>query len=100
MYSYVDDLCLAGDASAVASALNTLKDRCADIGLVLSTGLVGDQGQVISKVNCDLFLTGGACCTVDVSVCQSDFKVVRGGNFEPLGGPVGSPGFCNQHTHS
>ena len=99
VYSYLDDLCLAGDASAVAAALNTLKGRCADMGLTLSTGLVDDDGQVISKDTCELILTGGVASTVDVSHFPDDFKVVRDGNFELLGGPVGSRDFCNQHTH-
>ena len=100
VYSYLDDLCLAGDALAVVSALNTLKARCADVGLTLSTGLMDEAGNVISKDKCELILTGGAASAVDVTHFPSDFKVVRDGNFELLGGPVGSPEFCNAHTQA
>ena len=30
----------------------------------------------------------------------SDFKIVRGKNFELLGGPVGDAAFCDQHTQA
>jgi hypothetical protein len=97
-YSYLDDLCLAGDATAVLAALSTLKERCASIGLQLSTGLVNEAGDVLSKDKCELILAGGAASTVDVAAFPADFKVVRDGNFELLGGPIGSSAFCNQHT--
>ena len=100
VYSYLDDLCLAGEALAVVSSLNTLKARCADVGLTLSTGLTDEAGNVISKDKCELILTGGAASAVDVTHFPSDFKVVRDGNFELLGGPVGSPEFCNAHTQA
>ena len=98
LFSYLDDLCLAGDASEVAAALGTLKSRCSDIGLTLSTGIVSETGEVLSKDKCELILAGRAASTVDVSALPSDFKVVRDGNFELLGGPVGTPHHCNQHT--
>ena len=75
-----------------------LQARCSDVGLQLSTGLVDAQGKVISKDKCELVLTAGADSTVNAAEFPSDFKVVRDGNFELLGGPVGSPEFCNQHT--
>ena len=98
VYSYLDDLCLAGDAGAVLSALQTLQSRCAAVGLTLSTGLVTDTGEALSKDKCELILTAGAASTVDVPPFPSDFKVTRDGDFELLGGPVGSREFCNQHT--
>jgi len=100
VFSYLDDLCLAGDANAVASALNTLKARCADLGLKLSTGMVNEAGETLSQDKCELILAGGAASTVDVGLFPDDFKVFRDGNFELLGGPIGSPSFCNQHTQS
>jgi len=98
VFSYLDDLCLAGSSSVVASALNTLKTRCADIGLVLSTGLTDETGRLISKDKCELILTGGAASSVAVGLFPTDFKVVRDGNFELLGGPIGDATFCNSHT--
>ena len=47
-----------------------------------------------------LILTAGAASTVDVGRFPPDFKVIRDGNFELLGGPVGSPQYCNQHTQA
>jgi len=100
VFSYLDDLCLAGEAAAVKSALDVLRARCATIGLQLSTGLVNERGEVISKDKCEVVLVGGASSSVDVGQFPPDFKVVRDGNFELLGGPIGEPEFCNQHTHA
>lgn len=94
VFSYLDDLCLAGDADAVASAVTLLKERCSTVGLQLSTGLAN------SKDKCEVIPTGGANSTVDVRKFPSDFKVIRDANFELLGGPIGSPEFCNKHTES
>ena len=94
VYSYLDDLCLAGDAATVAEAVRTLRTRCTDIGLQLSTGLANSQDK------CEVILAAGSASTVDVSLFPPDFKVVRDGNFELLGGPIGSPAFCNQHTQA
>ena len=93
-FAYLDDLCLAGEAPAVVTALNTLKARCASFGLRLSTGLAD------SRDKCELVLTGGPASSVDVSAFLADFKVVRDGNFDLLGGPIGSPEYCNSHTQS
>ena len=98
VFSYLDDLCLAGDGLAVSNAVDTLKTRCNDIGLKLSTGLTDEAGKVLSKDKCELILTSCASSTVDVTRLPSDFKIVRDGNFELLGGPVGSPQFCEQHA--
>jgi len=94
VYSYLDDLCLAGDAHAVATAIATLKQRCSDIGLRLSTGTPADKGK------CETVLVGQAASTVDVRLFPQDFNIVRDGNFELLGGPIGSAEFCNRHTQS
>jgi hypothetical protein len=92
VYSYLDDLCLAGEASAVSNAVERLRRRCNDVGLQLSTGAAH------FKDKCELILVAGAASTVDVAAFPSDFKVVRDGNFELLGAPIGSPEFCNKHT--
>ena len=98
VFSYLDDLCIAGDAVAVGAAVRTLKARCADIGLVLSTGLYDATGKCLSKDKCEVILTGGAASVVDVSSCPDDFNIIRDGNFELLGGPVGIPEVCDAHT--
>jgi len=67
------------------------RSRCADIGLTLSTGIVNEAGETVSKDKCELILTGGAASTVDVATFPADFKIARDGNFELLGGPVGTP---------
>ena len=100
VYSYLDDLCLAGDGVAVATAVDTLKARCSDIGLKLSTGLTDEAGNLVSQDKCEVILTSGAASTVDVSRFPPDFKVVRDGNFELLGGPVGTPQFCEQQMQA
>jgi len=92
VYSYLDDLCLAGEAAAVSAAIDQLRLRCSEIGLQLSTGAAH------FKDKCELVLAAGAASSVDVSAFPADFKVIRDGNFELLGAPVGSPEFCNAHT--
>jgi len=94
VYSYLDDLCLAGDAQAVATAITTLTQRCSDIGLRLSTGTPEDKGK------CETVLVGQAASTVDVRLFPQDFNIVRDGNFNLLGGPIGTADFCNRHTQS
>ena len=84
VFSYLDDLCLAGDALCVGRALNTLMARCADIGLKLSTGIVSETGEVLSKDKCEFVLAGGAASTVDAGAFPDDFRVVRDGNLELL----------------
>ena len=61
VYSYLDDLCLAGEASAVAAAVNTLQARCATMGLQLSTGAAHFQDK------CEVILAGGQASTVDTA---------------------------------
>lgn len=90
--------CLVGESSGVATALDRLKIRCADIGLKLSTGIADGDGRVLSKDTWELILTSGEASSVDAPAFPSDFKVVRDGSFELLRGPVGTPQFCNQHT--
>jgi len=94
VYSYLDDLCLAGDAQAVATAIATLTQRCGDIGLRLSTGTPEDKGKR------ETALVGQAASTVDVRLLPHDSNIVRDGNFELLGGPIGTAEFCNQHSQS
>ncbi len=58
-----------------------------------------DWGAVKQR-QCELILTAGVGSAVDVGCFPSDFKVIRDGNFELLGGPVGTPQSCNQHTQA
>ena len=51
-----------------------------------------------SRDKCELILVGGSASTVNPAPFPQDFKVIRDGNFELLGGPVGSSSYCNQHT--
>ena len=98
VFSYLDDLCLAGDAQAVKDALVTLQAHCSAAGLTLSTGLLNQDGQVLSQDKCELILCAGAGSNVDATAFPSDFRVVRDENFELLGGPIGNTAFCTQHT--
>ena len=47
-----------------------------------------------------MILVGGPNSLVDSGLFPADFKIIRDGNFELLGGPIGSPEFCNQHTQA
>ena len=92
--STIDDLCLVGNSADVLAALSLLRSRCSEVGLRLSTGTAEDKGT------CELILAACGESTLDVSKFPPDFKVVRDGDFELLGGPIGSPAFCNQHTQA
>ena len=85
VFSYLDDCCLAGDYRAVAQALQHLKDACAAIGLKLNTD------------KCELIPMAGAQAHI-IQHFPSDMILRADGNFELLGGPIGSADFSNQHT--
>ena len=51
VFSYLDDLCLAGEAQAVKDALVTLQARCATAGFSLSTGPTNEDGNVSARTN-------------------------------------------------
>eukprot|EP00973_Karenia_brevis_P032028 4419868-Karenia_brevis.AAC.1 len=86
VYSYLDDCCLAGEASAVATALSHLKQAANGIGLVLNTD------------KCELIPVAGGSSTVSRSLFPPDMIIREDGNFELLGGPIGSTSYCNDHT--
>lgn len=86
VFSYLDDCCLAGEQTAVAAALSTLKTRSEDIGLILNTD------------KCELIPTAGTSSTVDRRLFPADMMYKSDANFELLGGPVGCADFCNEHT--
>ena len=77
VFSYLDDLCLAGSSHAVADAVDTLRTRAAEVGLELSTGVFQEDGTPLYKDKCELILAAGVSSTVDVSLFPDDFKVVR-----------------------
>ena len=77
-FSDLDDVCLAGDASAVATAFATLKTSCEQIGLKLNTD------------KCELIPCAGLHSTVSRNLFPQDMICRDDGNFELLGGPIGS----------
>ena len=86
VFSYLDDTCLAGDQRAVATAFADLKAASASIGLELN------------MAKCELIPAAGLHSNVDMSLFPSDVAFKPEGEFELLGGPIGSPEFCNDHT--
>ena len=84
-----------GQGPCSKNALCTLKERCSNIGLRLSTG----SADGMDKGKCSvILLAGGAASNVDIGLFPSDFKVIRDGDSELLRGPIGSPDFCNSHN--
>ena len=86
VFSYLDDLCLAGEQSAVSAALAHLYAAAPELKLKLN------------DAKCEVIPAAGPHNTVDRSLFPSNFAFQRDGNFELLGAPVGAPGFCNAHT--
>ena len=86
VFSYLDDTCLEGDQRAVATAFADLKAASASIGLELN----------MSK--CELIPAAGLHSNIDRSLFPSDVTFNPKGEFELLGGPIGSQDFCNDHT--
>ena len=89
VFSYLDDLCLAGPSQQVAAAVAELQVACARVGLKFSTG---------ANCKCQVIPTAASRSTVDVSAFPGDFKVIRDGNFDLLGMPIGSKEHCEAHT--
>ena len=69
--------------------METLKARCSDIGLKLSTGLTDEAGNLLSQDKCELILTSGAASTVDVTVTVEQVGVAP--FYYPLGIMVRCP---------
>ena len=86
VFSYLDDCCLAGSAHAVATAAAELRAECARIGLELNGS------------KCEVIPTAGLHSNVDRTLFPSDFAFNPTGDFELLGGPIGTQEYCNQHT--
>ena len=92
---YLDDGIICGDVHAVAEALRLVQAECGRLGLSLK----------LSK--CELILASGATSVdlgqlfprdVLVDPVTGRDRVVRDGNFEFLGAPIGSDTFCAKVT--
>ena len=88
VFSYLDDCCLAGHYQAVADALVELKTECSKIGLEFSPD------------KCELIPTAGlnSTVTLDAFPANQPLKVISNQGFKLLGGPIGTPAFCEAHT--
>ena len=85
-FSYLDDLVLAGEQQAVAGAFHIFKGAASQIGLEFNTS------------KCEVIPPAGQNSTLDHSLFPRDISFRDDGNFELLGGPIGSEDFCNNHT--
>ena len=86
IYAFLDDLILAGNQQAVAEAFHYLKGAALDIGLEFNTS------------KCEVIPTAGRQASLNKNFFPEDVIYKEDGNFELLGGPIGSKDFCNQHT--
>ena len=85
-YSYLDDLILAGEQHAVAETFICVKNRASSIGLDFN----------FSK--CEIIPAAGLHSSLNKDLFPEDVVYMPEGNFELLGGPIGSDAFCNSHT--
>ena len=85
-FSYLDDLILAGDQQEVAGAFHSFKNAASQIGLQFNTS------------KCEVIPAAGSNSTINRSLFPSEIKFRDNGDFELLGGPIGSEEFCNTHT--
>ena len=86
VFSYLDDLCLAGDFRTVSFALARLTAAARQLGLELSPD------------KCEVIPAAGRLSNAQVSAFPPETKWLGDKNFELLGGPVGDDSFCNEHT--
>ena len=86
VFSYLDDLCLAGNQKEVSEAFSALRIAARQIGLEFN----------ITK--CEVIPVASANASIDRSLFPPDVTFRDDGNFELLGGPIGSDVFCNRHT--
>ena len=85
-YSYLDDLTLAGEQEAVSGAFHFFKSAAEKIGLEFNTS------------KCEVIPTAGTNNNLNKDLFPGEVIVREDGNFELLGGPIGSDEFCNRHT--
>ena len=86
VFSFLDDLVLAGEQHAVAGAFHAFKSSALNIGLEFNTS------------KCEVIPAAGDKATLDHGLFPSDITFRDEGNFELLGGPIGTEEFCNSHT--
>ena len=87
-YSFLDDLTLAGEQVAVAEAFNYLKAESLKIGLHFNTS------------KCEIIPAAAHNAHLNKNLFPADIIYRDDGNFELLGGPIGSSTYCNEHTQS
>ena len=85
-FSFLDDLALAGEQQAVAEAFYCFKDLALQIGLEFNTS------------KCEVIPPAGNMSNIEKNLFPEDITYREDGNFELLGGPIGSDTFCNDHT--
>ena len=86
VYSFLDDLILAGDEIAVSQAFHFLKAEALNIGLEFNT------------TKCEIIPASGNNAVLNKNLFPEDIIYRDDGNFELLGGPIGSEIFCNHYT--
>ena len=87
-FSYLDDFILAGEQLAVSQAFGFVRDLARQIGLEFNT------------TKCEVIPTAGRTSQINKHLFPPDISYKEDGNFEFLGGPIGSDQFCNEHTNS
>ena len=86
VYSFLDDLALAGEQEAVSRAFRDFKRAALQIDLEFNT------------TKCEVIPAAGEQATLDKSLFPSGIIYRNNGNFELLGGPIGTDKYCNDHT--
>ena len=88
VFSYLDDCCIAGDFRTIGLALSRFATAARSIGLELCSD------------KCEVIPAAGLNTAADTAAFPADIKWVREGNFELLGGPVGTVEYCEEHTRA
>ena len=88
VFSYLDDLILAGEQHIVAGAFHFLKSAASRIGLEFN----------MSK--CEVIPAAGQGATITRDLFPDNVIFRVDSNYELLGGPIGSDEYCNQHTQT
>ena len=88
VFSYLDDMILAGEQGEVARAFHFLKTAASQIGLKFNTS------------KCEVIPPAGQFSAINESLFPSDITFMKDGNFELLGGPIGAEDYCNKHTQN
>ena len=86
VFSFLDDLILAGEQQAVSGAFKFLKAAASQIALEFNTS------------KCEVIPAARESAIIDKTLFPNDIIFREDGNFELLGGPIGTDAFCNQHT--